>query len=163
LPPQIAARITETVEAGFDPVSGAVLTRRRRRLGALVLQDCTEPADPAETEAALAAAVQIDALPWSDAVRQLRARVALLRRLEPDAGGPDLSDAALCACRDWLRPHLHGLSRRAEVERLDLLAILRGLMTWEQASRLDRELPTHLDIPGGKARVDYLQPVPVAE
>ena len=41
-----AARITETVESGFDPVSGAVLSRRRRRLGALVLDDRTVPADP---------------------------------------------------------------------------------------------------------------------
>ena len=32
-----AARITEQVETSFDPVSGAVLARRRRRLGALVL------------------------------------------------------------------------------------------------------------------------------
>ena len=32
-----ADRITEQVETSFDPVSGAVLARRRRRLGALVL------------------------------------------------------------------------------------------------------------------------------
>ena len=34
LPPALAARVTEQVEAGFDPVSGSVLARRRRRLGA---------------------------------------------------------------------------------------------------------------------------------
>ena len=43
--------ITEQVETSFDPVSGAVLARRRRRLGALVLADRTEPADPAEVAA----------------------------------------------------------------------------------------------------------------
>ena len=47
------ARITEQVETSFDPVSGAVLARRRRRFGALVLGDRTEPADPAEVAAAL--------------------------------------------------------------------------------------------------------------
>ena len=52
LPAAVAARITETVESGFDPASGAVLSRRRRRLGALVLEDRTEPADPADVAAA---------------------------------------------------------------------------------------------------------------
>ena len=49
--------MTETVESGFDPVSGTVLSRRRRRLGALVLSDRTEPADPAAVAEALARAV----------------------------------------------------------------------------------------------------------
>jgi ATP-dependent helicase HrpB len=160
----LAARITEQVETGLDPATGSVLARRRRRLGALVLEDRTEPADPAETAAALANAVTIAALPWTDAAHQLRARVALLRGLEPEAGWPDLSDAALADTRaDWLAPHLHGLTRLAAVEKLDLYAILRGLLDRALAARLDRDLPTHLALPGGRAAVDYTQPVPLAE
>ena len=52
----MAATVTETVESGFDPASGAVLSRRRRRLGALVLEDRTLEADPAETARVLAEA-----------------------------------------------------------------------------------------------------------
>jgi ATP-dependent helicase HrpB len=164
LPAVLAARITEQVETGLDPATGSVLARRRRRLGALVLEDRTEPADPAETAAALANAVTIAALPWTDAAHQLRARVALLRGLEPEAGWPDLSDAALADTRaDWLAPHLHGLTRLAAVEKLDLYAILRGLLDRALAARLDRDLPTHLALPGGRAAVDYTQPVPLAE
>ncbi len=103
-----AERVTEQVETSFDPVSGAVLARRRRRLGALVLADRTEPADPATVAAALARAVAAEALrplPWTEAARQLQARVALMRGLEPDAGWPDLSDAALTAdIAAWLTP-----------------------------------------------------------
>jgi len=163
LPPSIAAQVTETVENAFDPVSGAVLSRRRRRLGALVLDDRTVPADPAETAAVLAQAVgrRMDTLPWTDAARALQARAALLRGLDPDA--PDLSDAALAAgVADWLAPHLHGASRLADVAALDLHLILRGLLGWERAARLDRDLPTHLQLPGGRAAVDYAGPVPVA-
>ena len=67
-----AARITETVESGFDSVSGTVLSRRRRRLGALVLEDRTLPADPQETALILADAAgrKLDALDWTDAARQ---------------------------------------------------------------------------------------------
>ena len=80
-----AARITESVESGFDPVSGAVLSRRRRRLGALVLEDRTVPADPQDTARILADVVgrTLAALDWTDAARQLQARAGLLHGLHP--------------------------------------------------------------------------------
>ncbi len=163
LPPSVARQVTETVESGFDPVTGTVLSRRRRRLGALVLEDRNVPADPAETARVLADAVgrRMDALPWTDAARQLQARAALLRGIDAEAA--DLSDAALAAgVADWLAPHLHGVSRLADVAALDLHAILRGMLGWERAARLDRDLPTHLPLPGGRTAVDYTQPVPLA-
>ncbi|HET8997465.1 MAG TPA: ATP-dependent helicase C-terminal domain-containing protein, partial [Acetobacteraceae bacterium] len=99
----------------------------------------------------------------TDAARQLQARVALMRRIEPEAGWPDLSDATLTgSVRDWLAPHLLGLSRLADLDRLDLPAILRGRLSWELATRLDRALPTQLGLPAGRAPVDYTTPVPVA-
>ena len=163
LPPSVAARVTEAVETGLDPVSGSVLARRRKRLGALVLEDRTEAAGPTETAAALAAAAPFAGLPWTGAARQLQARVALLRGLEPAGGWPDLSDTALAANRDWLAAHLHGATRLADVQKLDLHEVLRSQLDWEHASRLDRDLPTHLPLPGGRAAVDYTQPVPLAE
>ncbi len=163
LPPALAARITEQVETAFDPVSGAVLARRRRRLGALVLSDTTAPAAPEEAAAALAAAVAgpaWDKLPWSDAARQVQARVALMRGLEPEAGWPDLSDDALRAsAADWLAPQLAGRRRLAE---LDLAAILRAGLPRSLAARLDRQLPEHIALPHGRAAVDYTAPVPTA-
>jgi ATP-dependent helicase HrpB len=164
LPAVVAARITETVETGLDPTTGSVLARRRRRFGALVLEDRTEIADPAETAAALAGAVNIAALPWTDDVRQFQARVALMRGIDPAGDWPDLADATLAESRQsWLAPHLHGLSRLVALDRLDLGGILRGLLSWEQARKLDVALPTHLALPGGRAAVDYTQPVPLAE
>jgi ATP-dependent helicase HrpB len=166
LPPAITARLTEQVETSFDPVSGAVLARRRRRFGALVLTDRTEPADPAEVAASLARAVAADALrplPWTDAARQLQARVALMRGIEPAEAWPDLSDTALAAAvQDWLAPHLAGMTRLTDVARTDLLAILRGLLRWSLASRLDRDLPTSIALPASRATIDYTQPVPIA-
>ncbi|HEY2619693.1 MAG TPA: ATP-dependent helicase HrpB [Acetobacteraceae bacterium] len=161
-----ADRITEQVETSFDPVSGAVLARRRRRLGALVLADRTEPADPAEVAAALARAVaaeELRPLPWTETARQFQARVALMRQLEPDDGWPDLSDAALAAgASEWLTPKLAGMSRLTDLTRLDLAGMLRGLLPWALARRLDAALPAHLALPGAQAAIDYTQPVPVA-
>lgn len=161
LPPSLAARVTVTREVAFDSVAGTVLARRRRRLGSLVLDDRTVPADPAEIAAALAGAVRIEALPWTDAARQFQARVALMRSFDPV--WPDLSDAALAADRGWLVPHLHGVRVLAAVADLDLHGILRGMLDWSRTAALDRDLPTELVLPGGRAKIDYMQPVPLAE
>ncbi len=166
LPASLAGRVTEQVETGFDPVTGSVLARRRRRLGALILADRTEPANPTDLATALAIAVAADGLrplPWTDPARQFQARVALMRAIEPALSWPDLSDVALATtAQNWLAPHLAGISRLADLSRLDVTAILRGMLPWNLARRLDEELPTQLALPGGRAAIDYTQPVPLA-
>jgi ATP-dependent helicase HrpB len=164
LPPNIAVQVTETRESGFDPVSGAVFCRRRRRYGTLVLEDRMIPADPDEVATILAGvfAAKPDLLPWTDAARDLQARAAILRSVDPSF--PDISDSWLAQnIVEWLVPRLHGITRLAEIaEKLDLAAVLRGVLGWQQSQRLDRELPTHLELPGGRAAVDYSQPIPIA-
>ncbi len=158
-----AGRITETAESGYDPVSGAVLSRRRRRLGALVLEDRTLPADPAETARTLAAVIgrKLDALDWTLAARQLQARAALLRGVDPAV--PDVTDPALAAGAEaWLAPALLHATKLADAKALDVTALLRARLGGDAAARLDRDLPTHLALPGGRAAIDYTEAVPVA-
>jgi ATP-dependent helicase HrpB len=113
--------------------------------------------------ASVVAAQDLRPLAWTDATRQLRARVALLRDIEPDAGWPDLGDNALKdAVQEWLKPHLAGITRLSDVGTLDMHAILRGLIPWEVAARLDRELPTHVGLAAGRAAIDYEQSPPLA-
>ena len=88
--------------------------------------------------------------------------VSALLRDSPDGGWPDLSDAALDADRGWLAPHLAGMTRLAEVARIDLASVLRARLDPAQARLLDRALPAQLELPGGRAAVDYTQPVPLA-
>ncbi len=166
LPPVLAMRTTEQKETAVDPVTGSVLVRRRRRLGALILSDRTEPAGAREAATLLARAAMQDrmrALPWNDAARQLQARVELMRRLEPGSDWPDLSDETLAASPDvWLTPDLCGLFRLADLGGLDLRAILRARVPDYLARRLDQELPTHLVLPAGRASIDYTRTVPTA-
>ena len=163
LPPHITAQITETVENGFDAETGSVLSRRRRRLGALILEDRTLEADPDQAAAALAIAAlrPPTALPWTDPARQLQARASLLRTLDPDV--TDLSDTALAEAPEiWLAPHMTGMKRLADLSQLDLTAVLRQHLGYAAAARLDRLLPMHLILPGGRAAIDYMEPVPLA-
>ena len=154
--------------AAFDARAGAVLARRRLRFGPLVLEETPlAAADPAVVAATLADAVAergLRDLPWTEAARQLQARVGWMRRVE-GADWPDLSDAALAAgARDWLAPHLHGRSRLTEMAGLDLHAILLGLLDWPQRQRLDTALPARVALPAGRsAAIDYAREVPTLE
>jgi ATP-dependent helicase HrpB len=161
LPANIERQVTESVESGFDEASGAVFSRRRRRYGALLLEDRVVAAEPEEVARILAGvlAKKLDALPWTDASRQLQARASLAKQIDPQF--PDLSDTALAVTiEDWLLPHLCGITRLAEVAKLDLLQALRDRLGYEHLRKLERELPLHIDLPAGRARIDYTEEVP---
>jgi ATP-dependent helicase HrpB len=162
LPVTLQARMTRSRESGFDAVTGSVVTRERRRLGALVLSDKMIPAGPEETQAALAKALaaRLELLDWNEAAENLIARVGLMRGIDP--AFPDLSRAALGA-EDWLAPYLAGMSNIREAKALDLAGILRGMLSHEQVKRLDRELPGFLELPGGRVAVDYTGATPKIE
>ncbi|MCQ8278395.1 ATP-dependent helicase HrpB [Acetobacteraceae bacterium KSS8] len=167
LPEALLRRTTEQVESVLDPASGAVLSRRRRRLGQLILSDRTVPADPAETAALLARAAAgriATALDWTDAARQFQARVALLRGLEGEGSDlPALDDETLAASvSDWLEPAILGITRLGDLAGIDLLALLRRRLDYVQQARLDSALPTHLALKQRKIPIDYTGPVPTA-
>ena len=164
LPDALAARITETVETSLDPATGSVLARRRKRLGALVLEEISAPPDAADAARALLAAVRSDPsrLSWTQGSRNLQARLRLMHGLEPDIWPASDDQGLMASLEEWLGPHLHGLTRLADLAALDLDGILLGRLDWTLKARLDRELPTHLPLPGGQAAVDYTEPVPIA-
>jgi ATP-dependent helicase HrpB len=142
----------------------AVLARRQRRLWSLVLDD--QPLDGADTAAAMAEGVRdmgLACLPWTGELQAWRARLAFLARAEPEGGWPDLSDQALLeGLEDWLAPHLGGITRRGHLVRLDLAAVLHGLLPWEMKRRLEAEAPTHVVVPSGSwVPIDYSGEAPV--
>lgn len=164
LPATLRAQIKDTVETSLDPNSGSIQAWRRKRLGALVLEERSAPADAADAAAVLVQAVRTDPsrLPWTDAARNLQARVKLMHGLEPEIWPASDDESLIADLENWLAPHLHGLTRLADLARLDLAALLLGRLEWSLRNRLDKELPTHLPLPGGRAPVDYTEPVPIA-
>ncbi|HEY6984411.1 ATP-dependent helicase HrpB [Reyranella sp.] len=157
-----AERIVDEQIVQWSAREGAVLARRRRRLGALLLEDkpLAGP-DPEKMATAMLDGVRqlgLGALPWSDDLARWRQRIAFLRTL--DAGWPDLSDAALLASlEEWLGPFLDGASRRDHLGRIQLTDALKTLVPWDRQRALDRLAPTHLDVPSGlRVRIDYANP-----
>ena len=146
----------------WDAEAGIVTAVRRECLGAIVLHEVPlSMPDPDAVMDALADAIVCGngvRLPWSPESRSFSERVTFLR-----AQGhalPELAEPALLASmHEWLRPHLAGMRRRSEVERIDLRALLQQALSWEQRRQLDDLAPSHLTVPtGSRIRVDYSDP-----
>ena len=135
-----------------------VAARRVTRLGAVVLHDGPLSSPPPHlVTAALVEGIrqtELRALPWSPDTRRLRDRLAFLHAHRD--GWPDVSDAALLDGLDaWLAPYLAGMSRLADLGRLDLERVLVQHAGGRRAE-LDRLAPSHVTVPSGSVRpLDY--------
>jgi ATP-dependent helicase HrpB len=168
-----ATQIETRDEVGWDPRTAAVVARRVRTLGSLVLEEraLSGAAAVGAGQAMLAGirSLGLECLPWTADLQQWRARVALLRtqaatppsRIEGDSW-PDVSDAALLASLEsWLAPYLDGVTRRDHLGRVDLRSALHGLLDWNRQKRLDELAPTHVTVPSGsRVPIDYTQASP---
>jgi ATP-dependent helicase HrpB len=138
----------------WDRSAQRVSMRCEERLGALLLRQA--PLRDANPERVIEAMLQgvvdlgLQALPWNRSLGQWRDRVCWLRQTMPESGLPDLSDTWLSGhLEQWLAPWLSGITSVPQLQRLDLNAILKGLLSWDQQQLLEREAPSHLQVPSG--------------
>jgi ATP-dependent helicase HrpB len=107
--------VTEDV-VRWDSERRALVALRETRFDRIVLDSRSAGrVDPQHAAQALTDAVAelgLQALPWTEGLRQWQARVESLRRWMPELELPDCSDAALLANRaQWLQPAFAGKSR----------------------------------------------------
>ncbi len=140
----------------FDERTRKVVAETRRLFMKLPLesQKLQNP-EPELIKAALLGAIKkngLGVLPWTKKSLTLRRRILLVGK-----GMPDLSDESLRgAIEDWLGPYLDGINSFAALDRLDLEAILKSMLSYDQMQKLERLAPTHFKVPSGsKIRIDY--------
>lgn len=158
---ELASHLRHEEIIRWDVRSQRVIALREERLGALVIESVpfSNP-DPEKLRAAMLEGVRqlgMAALPWTPEVRDWQARVLSLRHWFPEEGWPDLSeDALLENLESWLGPFLIGINRREQLKRLDLAAVLKARLDWNQNRRLEEGAPTHLTVPSGsRLRLEY--------
>ncbi len=150
----------------WDPGRDDLRVREERRLGALVLAATERRAEPGDaTVAALLDRVRdtrLAVLGWAPAARTLQARLDYAHRVLGGAW-PDVSDDALLASVDaWLAPRLHGVSRRSQLERLDVGQLLRDHVGHHRVHQLDAVVPTSFTLANGRrVPIDYRGEQPV--
>ena len=162
----LAALVTEIDVAEWDDKAGRFIAERQRRVGALVLS--RHKIENVSLETRLPALLELvrrrglEVLGPDKDLRQWQARVCLLHQ-QLGAPWPDLSDEALLRdLESWLAPYLGDVTSLAGFSKLDLKAVLRGLLPWPLPEELDALAPQRFQVPSGSnIRIDYTESPPV--
>ncbi len=162
---EFADRFSRVRVVRWNRDTRAVEVFEERRFAALVLDRRSVPARPEDTVPALIAAVRelgLDALPWSDAARELRMRVQTLRGALPESALPDFSDAQLLATlEEWLAPRLAGKRRLDALRAEELSDALAAGLDHAQRRLLDAQAPLAIKVPSGlERRIAYAADAP---
>ena len=159
-----SALLAEGTEARLE--RGVLRATRTRSLGAIPLSSTPAKAlDPEEATALVAehlATRGLGELGWGKEASSLRER---LRALHEALGEPwpDVSDEALAGSADqWLAPWGRRLASGSPLSQVSMLEVLRSMLPWPQAARLDELAPEKLPIPSGGTRpIDWSGAHPV--
>ena len=148
--------VTEDV-VRWDADRRALVALRESRFERIVLDSRSAGrVDPAQAAQALTDAVAelgLQALPWTDGLRQWQARVESLRHWMPELALPDCSDAALLAQRhQWLQPAFVGRTRLDALDETSFGQALKSLLPWPQQQAVERHAPTRITVPSGLER-----------
>ena len=142
---------------------GKVTAREVTRLGGIELS--ATPVRPSRETGrravaeALAQKGLLSVLRPGEAFEALRARLGLLHRVLgdpwPSMLAADLADTA----QDWLGPELEQIAEGMPTTRVDAVSVLRRLLPWPEASRLEELVPERIRVPSGAAvRLAYPAP-----
>lgn len=169
----LAHRVDTVDVMEWDENRQRFMTERRTAVGKLVLH--RQPLDNPAPETKTAALVQLvqrhglDLLPWDNDLRQWQARVQLLHQTSATIRSgerlpwPDVSDDRLLdTIGAWLVPHLADINTLEDFQKLDLHAMLAGLLPWPLPNHLDQLAPRMMTAPSGcRHAIDYLADPPV--
>ncbi len=160
-----AAQLSDGTEVTYDEEREAIRAQQVQRLGAIILQAVNAAAPPATAiRSALIHALQhhargLDWLNWSKSAVQLRERMALMHKLQPERY-PAMDDAALLAqANEWLLPYMGDIRRLSELRRLAVSELLLGMLDWQQRQEMEQTAPTHITVPSGsRIPINYSDP-----
>jgi len=145
----------------WDNVTKAVLSQRVRRLGKLTLETkVLKQADEEKISLALLSGIKqagIESLPWSNQAKLWQQRLLFLKQSRPDENWPDVSDDYLLKnLEHWLLPYLTGCSRLTHLQKINLMDVFGGLLSWEKQQSMDLLAPCRFKVPSGsQIAIDY--------
>ncbi len=139
----------------WDDNNERVVAERQLRLGSMVLS--RKPLTKIDADVRSAALISgirkkgLQCLNWNDEVQEWQARARRMRELTgKDSAFPDVEDDVLLgSLEDWLLPYLSNVTSLKAVKQIDLLAILKALLTYPQQKQLDEWLPRSYTVPSG--------------
>lgn len=155
-----------------------VEVKENSSIGKLVLREkMITPSDKSSIHECLLLAIKnngLNCLNWPSEAKILRQRLMFIKYYIENEGAvinqsvendlPDFSDEALLNnLKLWLLPHLSNENSIRQVNSLDLCALLKNQLSWDQQKLLNRLAPEKIKVPSGSSvTVDYsdvIQPV----
>ena len=147
----------------WDAKAGAVIARREKRIGALLissqpLNDCSDD-DVLDVLCAAAPRDGRSMFDFSDECANLQRRIACVSAWHPELELPDVStDALLAGAGKWLPAFRNGASSTARLKKIDMCAVVWSLLDYQQQAAVDRIAPSHITVPtGSRIRLEYRQ------
>ena len=153
--------LIESEEVFWDERQDMVVAQKVTRLEALELSKSHYTASGELVSKAMIegiALLGLDVLPWTKDAKSLIERCEWLVKIGVIGDDfPGTSEKNLIATlSEWLSPYLSGITRRTQLERLDMNAIIRGMFSYKQLQEIDALAPAHIVVPtGSHIPLDY--------
>ncbi len=144
----------ERESVGWNDERGMIQAVRETYIGNITLESkTTDKISEEERLRILCSLIRKEGLKiigWAEQHSEWQGRVLSTKAWRPEEDWPDVSDEQLLSgLEEWLAPYLAGIHKRSELQRLDLDAILSGVLPWEKNKRLDELAPATLKVPSG--------------
>ena len=160
-PTDLQPYATEREVVYWDSKAGAVVARRERRIGAILLDSKPLAGDIREAvQQTVCEAIVKDGpsmLNFSDEVHSLQQRIAFIAARHPELALPATDTEAVCRrAAEWGPLFIGKATTTAELKRIDLSAVVWSLLSYEQQQTVEQLAPTHVTVPtGSRIRLDY--------
>jgi ATP-dependent helicase HrpB len=150
-------RFVRETTLAFNPATRALEAHQLERFDQLLLAQRVQAVPRDARSAGLLLdgirALGLDALPWTEPLRQWCARVECLRAWCPELALPALDERTLLATLDaWLGPYLDGLTRLDQLGAATLGEALAARLDHAQRRALEEHAPAALTVPSGMTR-----------
>ncbi len=150
-----------TDNTGWDARQGRAVVRRELRVGALVLD--TRPSEGEQRALVLDAICRaapkygLTMFDFNDDVRSMQVRLATVVRWHPELELPATdTDTLLATAADWLPLYIGKASTTQELRKIDMCAVIWGMLDYDCQNAVDRIAPPAITLPcGRRVRIDY--------
>jgi ATP-dependent helicase HrpB len=154
-----ADKIEQQTEVKFNRQKQKVEAVQVRKFGALILsQKTTNQIKNTQLQECIIEHLKnnnLNDLPWNQKSLDWLKRVNWLAQYHEDYAG--FSEQALMQeIDDWLAPYLTNVTQWADLNKIDLLALLQAKLSYQQLQDLEQQAPTHYQAPSNKrVAIDY--------
>lgn len=146
---------------GWDNRNNRAVARCELRVGALVLD--TRPSSGntralvLEAICAAAPSAGLTMFDFNTEVRDLQQRLATVADWHPELNLPPTdTDSILSSAREWLPMYIGKATCAQELRKIDMCAVIMGIVGFDSQQIVDRLAPSHITLPSGrKANIEY--------